>query len=215
MAFTLQSGLAAEPGGTLKLAFSAKEGSLIYDESGLRLSLAKKIGAGGEGEVFKLHDGRVCKIFRPVRVTQAVIAKLKLMVEHGAPKGAAVCWPESLAVSNGLQPEWLGGYIMPAAEGIPLQQRLEQEEGAAFLVLLLPMMVKGTVPAEQLAVVVLAREFRSPLEDFPCLFAKVLLPILLFALLRQTKKLPPAQVPHKKAQPLLKFSFFRKAREHF
>ena len=124
MAFTLQSGLAAEPGGTLKLAFSAKEGSLIYDESGLRLSLAKKIGAGGEGEVFKLHDGRVCKIFRPVRVTQAVIAKLKLMVEHGAPKGAAVCWPESLAVSNGLQPEWLGGYIMPAAEGIPLQHLL-------------------------------------------------------------------------------------------
>ena len=124
MAFTLQSGPAAEPGGKLKIAFAAKEGSLIYDRTGRKLSLAKKIGVGGEGEVFKLHDGRVCKIFHPGRATAAVFEKLKLMVEHGAPNGAAVCWPESLAVSNGLQPEWLGGYTMPAAEGIPLQHLL-------------------------------------------------------------------------------------------
>jgi DNA-binding helix-hairpin-helix protein with protein kinase domain len=124
MTFQLHSGNARPQGGVLKATIPGRVGDVIYDHSGNPLTLTRLIGSGGEGSVFAVSDGRVAKFYHPAKATEAVRDKLHLMIRQGPPQGAAVCWPESFAVTNSQPRKWLGGTIMPAASGIPLQQLL-------------------------------------------------------------------------------------------
>lgn len=97
----------------------AEGNSLVAETPGgsRRVTLGKRLGGGGEGDVYETDTPLVAKIYKPECNTAHKRDKLQLLLAHGvACKG--VCFPQALLYNN--KHEFLG-YLMPRAQGHELQ----------------------------------------------------------------------------------------------
>ena len=103
--------------------FVPVEGDTI-SVGGRSVRLGSKIGEGGEGAVYKLDDGTVCKIYKAEKLTEPLERKITLMTQHPVMvKG--VCWPLATVFnSNGV----FVGYTMPSASGLSLYEAVFSPE---------------------------------------------------------------------------------------
>ena len=92
---------------------------VCYEEGrGNRITLRTKIAEGGEGIVYQVNKKTACKIYRPDRLTQRRVEKLRRMVQRPV-RISGVCWPRKLVCN---QRREVVGYTMPLASGKPVQQ---------------------------------------------------------------------------------------------
>ncbi len=82
-----------------------------------RLRLVRQIGAGGEGDIFLTDLGLAAKIYRPDKITDRHVDKLRLMIDHQL-TCPGLCWPLDLVLGDDNQ---VVGYVMEAAQGKDLQ----------------------------------------------------------------------------------------------
>jgi hypothetical protein len=82
-----------------------------------RLRLVRQIGAGGEGDIFLTDLGLAAKIYRPDKITDRHVDKLRLMVDHQL-ACPGLCWPLDLVLTDDHR---VVGYVMEAAKGKDLQ----------------------------------------------------------------------------------------------
>jgi rRNA-processing protein FCF1 len=82
-----------------------------------RLKLVRQIGSGGEGDIFLTDLGLAAKIYRPDKITDRHVDKLRLMIEHHL-SFPGLCWPLDLVLDADNQ---VKGYVMEAAKGKDLQ----------------------------------------------------------------------------------------------
>jgi ribosomal protein L40E len=94
-----------------------REGQMVRTEKGESFRLSKSLAAGGEGEIFVIDKSRVAKIYFPDRRTAWRAEKLGIMCGKEVPL-SHVSWPQARLFSTG---NHFVGYIMPLAEGVPLQ----------------------------------------------------------------------------------------------
>lgn len=74
-------------------------GDLVYykDRFGkLCYKLDASINDGGEGKIYSGTGGKVYKIYKPHRLTELTIEKIKAMVEKKPELSENICWPEAL-----------------------------------------------------------------------------------------------------------------------
>ena len=62
----------------------------------VQYKLYELIADGGEGKIYRGTGGKVYKIYKPHRLTQNAINKLRAMVEKRPKLSDNICWPESL-----------------------------------------------------------------------------------------------------------------------
>lgn len=96
------------------------EGSTLKAKSRDSVSsvrLVKRLGGGGEGDVYETNGALVAKIYKPQCNTSYKRDKLQMMIEHRA-ECPGVCFPKSLLYNE--KDEFVG-YLMPKAKGCELQ----------------------------------------------------------------------------------------------
>ena len=117
--FENASQITSEPDRSLPSTVIPQEGDILKTSlSGTKVRLTKRLGDGGEGEVFETNmPDLVCKIYNEKNRTSHREEKLKRMVGCGF-KCPGICWPTEI-VLNGK--EDFVGYLMPRAKGVTLQ----------------------------------------------------------------------------------------------
>lgn len=100
-------------------ALPAAGNSLVAETPGgsRRITLGKRLGGGGEGDVYETDTPLVAKIYKPECNTAHKRDKLQLLLSHGV-ECKGVCFPQALLYNN--KHEFLG-YLMPRAQGHELQ----------------------------------------------------------------------------------------------
>ena len=89
--------------------------------SGAAFQLIKRIGGGGEGDIFTTNaPGMACKVYKREKLTNNRRAKIELMLTRPVP-APGIAWPTHLLFNNRKQ---FVGYAMPHVQGIPLQPTL-------------------------------------------------------------------------------------------
>jgi ribosomal protein L27 len=116
--FHLRNGATRVDNRILVVSNPVVEGSLLVDDSGMKIQLGKKIGAGGEGTVFATSEKQVCKVYEGQRLTAGTKAKIELMLRKPV-HHPGICWPLSLARNE--RGEFVG-YFMNRATGRELQR---------------------------------------------------------------------------------------------
>lgn len=85
---------------------------------GIKYELKEKLGDGGEGQVYKIEDKRVCKIYN--KVDKLKEEKLKLMIDKDL-EYEGICFPkDTVCDSDGR----IVGYIMNEGKGSEMQKSL-------------------------------------------------------------------------------------------
>ena len=95
-------------------------GAVLLTADGRAHILVAKIGAGGEGTVYRTSSGLACKVYDPARFTRTTLAKLELMSQRQLDI-PGVCWPTSVASTRDGDPV---GYFMPVAAGHEVQRSI-------------------------------------------------------------------------------------------
>ncbi len=93
-------------------------GDYIEAENFGKVRLHRIIGEGGEGKIFLTDTGHACKVYFEERLTENRLQKLLLMSTKKV-HIPGVCWP--LAIAKNQFGEFVG-YIMPLADGKPMQK---------------------------------------------------------------------------------------------
>lgn len=107
-------------GELLKVTLSPLTGNSLEAEmpgGTRRITLGKRLGGGGEGDVFETDTPLVAKIYKPQCTTAHKRDKLRLMLAHGV-ACPGVCFPQALLYNS--KHEFVG-YLMPRAQGHELQ----------------------------------------------------------------------------------------------
>jgi len=102
----------------LNVRIIPKEGEFIETVRYGKLNLVQKLGEGGEGSIYSLNNGYVCKIYKKEKLTNHKKDKLSLMIKNPVAT-SGLCWPVDRA--NNQNDEFVG-YIMPKASGLPIQR---------------------------------------------------------------------------------------------
>ncbi len=93
-----------------------KENELVYTNSKGTIQLGKTISSGGEGEVFRINENTVAKIYKVEERYNWREAKISEMVKTPLPF-TGVAWPQELIYDSTGKAV---GFTMPAVNGIPL-----------------------------------------------------------------------------------------------
>ena len=96
------------------------EGDSVVTSNGERLVLEKELSKGGEGTIFLVSKRRVCKIYKPEKLSKSKVDKLALMVTRRIDH-SAICWPTALVKNENND---VVGYVMPRAEGLEIKKSL-------------------------------------------------------------------------------------------
>ena len=92
------------------------EGDAVASKKNGQIRLVKKLGSGGEGDVYSTNTAYVAKIYKQGKLTLRKQKKLELMTSKEIScKG--VCYPVDLLYAQNT----LAGYLMPTAKGEVLQ----------------------------------------------------------------------------------------------
>lgn len=81
------------------------------------IKLGQRVSAGGEGIIYNIPNGMVCKIYKPEKLTDNRLNKLKKMIELEIKKDG-ICWPIDIVYNENNE---FVGYIMKKAEGETLK----------------------------------------------------------------------------------------------
>ncbi|MGL6064638.1 MAG: protein kinase domain-containing protein [Fusobacteriaceae bacterium] len=84
------------------------------------LTLQNELASGGEGSIYSLKNGLVCKIYKKEKITADKHKKIKKMLDINIDV-EGICWPIDIVCN--LDKEFVG-YIMKKAEGIELQKSI-------------------------------------------------------------------------------------------
>lgn len=121
LAFTPGRSVRAGKGDLLPVHGKIEEGSTlnaVTHGNTRSVRLGKRLGGGGEGDVYETTDGTlVAKVYKPQCTTSHKRDKLQLMLDHRA-ACRGVCFPQALLYNN--RQEFVG-YLMPRARGHELQ----------------------------------------------------------------------------------------------
>ena len=99
-------------------ACALAEGDVVQEDgSSRRLRLGTRVGAGGEGAVYRVGPDEVCKVYSPEALTRGKLLKLATMVERPI-EHPAICWPRAIVRTASGVPI---GYTMPSGGGRELQ----------------------------------------------------------------------------------------------
>lgn len=94
-----------------------RQGMKVYSVTNDKAyTLGEEIGKGGEGSIYRIDKGLVCKIYKPEKLQKSRIAKLQLMLEKKIDLDG-ICWPIDIVKSSVGLPV---GYIMKEAKGYTL-----------------------------------------------------------------------------------------------
>ena len=96
------------------------QGDVVNSQKLGSVRLVKKISEGGEGKIFTTTSGDICKVYHREKISDYKLKKLTLMINNSV-NISEVCWPLEIARNN--KNEFIG-YIMPKAEGIPMQKSM-------------------------------------------------------------------------------------------
>ncbi|MEI0538610.1 hypothetical protein [Brachyspira pulli] len=111
------------PTSNIKIDKGSKLFRVVMDKTGKPsiigdLTLSKKIGGKGEGNVYRCNlKGKVCKIYHPDKTTYFRLEKLIAMQKQKINING-VCWPEEILYNSNKQ---FVGYLMKEAKGYELQ----------------------------------------------------------------------------------------------
>lgn len=92
-----------------------KEGDFVKTSS-RRISLLKRLGGGGEADVFKTDSGLIAKIYKPDVITKRKHEKIKLMITKSL-SYPGICYPKDIIYNR--YGEFVG-YLMPEAKDVEL-----------------------------------------------------------------------------------------------
>lgn len=97
----------------LKCSKTPTTGDIVKSNKFKNIKLGKKISSGGEGVIYNIPNEMVCKIYKPDKLTNNRLNKLKKMVEVQINK-EGICWPIDLVYNENNE---FVGYIMKKAYG--------------------------------------------------------------------------------------------------
>jgi len=105
-------------GKLLPVSVIPQQGDFVKTSNFGQLQLEKKIGEGGEGKIFTTPRGSICKVYLKSKLTEHRVNKLQLMLSKPVDI-PGICWPLDIIHNQNDEPV---GYMMPKAEGLPIQQ---------------------------------------------------------------------------------------------
>lgn len=102
----------------LSVANIPEAGETVYTQDNRKITLGKRLAAGGEGSVYGVDNQLVAKIYKSGKITKRKQAKLELLTSKGI-SCPGICLPEKLLYNSARQ---FVGYLMPVAKGFELQK---------------------------------------------------------------------------------------------
>ena len=109
---------------TLNISIIPKAKDTITDQNGQSHKLIQELASGGEGIAYRTNTDLICKIYKQEKNTKFKKEKIELFINHSI-QVAQVCLPKATAYNS--KQEFIG-YLMPQAQGYPLQTSLFQPQ---------------------------------------------------------------------------------------